>query len=114
GHSSISTASRITTLIRTGKLHLQEAAALLRAADAGIHSVRLNQDHIPEHAVRMSTTHRGTKGHGSGIPIAPVNPITPMTKAATSGTISTVSTDSGRFALATNPVAPAAPIMSVP
>ena len=53
GHSSISTSSRITTLIRTGKLHLHEAAALLRAADAGIHSVRLNQDHIPEHVFRQ-------------------------------------------------------------
>lgn len=53
GHSSISTSARITTLIRTGKLHLHEAAALLRAADAGIHSVRLNQDHIPEHVFRQ-------------------------------------------------------------
>lgn len=49
----MSTASRITALIRTGKLHLHEAAALLRAADAGIHSVRLNQDHIPEHVFRQ-------------------------------------------------------------
>ncbi|HAT1212950.1 AAA family ATPase [Corynebacterium striatum] len=53
GNASMSTASRITALIRTGKLHLHEAAALLRAADAGIHSVRLNQDHIPEHVFRQ-------------------------------------------------------------
>ncbi len=53
GHTSMSTASRITTLIREGKLHLHEAAALLRAADSGIHSVRLNQDHIPEHVFRQ-------------------------------------------------------------
>ena len=53
GHTAMSTASRITALIRTGKLHLHEAAALLRAADAGIHSVRLNQDHIPEHVFRQ-------------------------------------------------------------
>lgn len=53
GHTAMSTTARITTLIRTGKLHLHEAAALLRAADSGIHSVRLNQDHIPEHVFRQ-------------------------------------------------------------
>ena len=53
GHTAMSTTARITTLIRTGKLHLHEAAALLRAVDSGIHSVRLNQDHIPEHVFRQ-------------------------------------------------------------
>lgn len=66
GHSSISTASRITTLIRTGKLHLHEAAALLRAADAGIHSVRLNQDHIPEHVFRQMRPVINALSHSDG------------------------------------------------
>lgn len=41
-------------------------------------------------ALRISTTHRGTKGQGSGTPTAPVNPMTPITKAAANGTFSTV------------------------
>ncbi|CAM4340483.1 MULTISPECIES: AAA family ATPase [Corynebacterium] len=49
-HSALSTATRFTALIREGKLRLHEAAPLLRAADVGIHSVRLNQDQIPGHA----------------------------------------------------------------
>ncbi|MBU5655710.1 ATP-binding protein [Corynebacterium aurimucosum] len=66
GHTAMSTASRITTLIRTGKLHLHEAAALLRAADAGIHSVRLNQDHIPEHVFRQMRPVIDALSHSDG------------------------------------------------
>ena len=48
-HSAANNAARFTALIREGKLRLHEAAPLLRAADDGIHSVRLNQDQIPRH-----------------------------------------------------------------
>lgn len=48
-HSALSNTTRFIELIREGKLRLNEAAPLLRAADDGIHSVRLNQDQIPRH-----------------------------------------------------------------
>lgn len=49
-HFAVSPTTRFTELIREGKLRLHEAAPLLRAADSGIHSVRLNQDQISGHA----------------------------------------------------------------
>ena len=65
-------------------------------------------------ALRMSTTQRGTKGHGSGMPTAPVNPMNPMIRSTTGGTSSTVWTGSGKLAILTRPSIPRAPRISEP